>query len=167
MALKYSFHDVITAGHDAPVKLRVLQNRCLVPGWYAIHLERWLNYYHSSQVACVTRTQWWAMLCSKWTNTSVKYFSSAKLAWVGLCVNQALWIAGRYFVFVVKERLVYSFVSPWGQCLNLLDYNGSKLPLRVTLSGGKTSSCFHKNDKICQLQDPMKCGLHFCYCKRI
>lgn len=50
VALKYSFHDVITAGHDAPVKLRVLQNRCLVPGWYAIHLERWLNHYHSSQV---------------------------------------------------------------------------------------------------------------------
>ncbi len=53
VALKYSFHDVITAGHDAPVKLRVLQNRCLVPGWYAIHLERWLNYYHSSQVSWV------------------------------------------------------------------------------------------------------------------
>lgn len=53
VALKYSFHDVITAGHDAPVKLRVLQNRCLVPGWYAIHLERWLNYYHSSQVPWV------------------------------------------------------------------------------------------------------------------
>lgn len=50
VALKYSFHDVITAGRDAPVKLRVLQNRCLVPGWYAIHLERWLNFYHSSQV---------------------------------------------------------------------------------------------------------------------
>lgn len=50
VALKYSFHDVITAGHDAPVKLRVLQNRCLVPGWYAAHLERWLNSYHSSQV---------------------------------------------------------------------------------------------------------------------
>lgn len=53
VALKYSFHDVITASHDAPVKLRVLQNRCLVPGWYAIHLERWLNFYHSSQVPCV------------------------------------------------------------------------------------------------------------------
>lgn len=50
VALKYSFNEVITAGHDAPVKLRVLQNRCLVPGWYAAHLERWLNYYHSSQV---------------------------------------------------------------------------------------------------------------------
>uniref|UniRef100_A0A8C7VU45 Bifunctional heparan sulfate N-deacetylase/N-sulfotransferase 1 n=1 Tax=Oncorhynchus mykiss TaxID=8022 RepID=A0A8C7VU45_ONCMY len=50
VALKYSFHDVIVATHDAPVRLRVLQNRCLVPGWYAIHLERWLNHYHSSQV---------------------------------------------------------------------------------------------------------------------
>lgn len=50
VALKYSFHDVIAAGRDAPVKQRVLQNRCLVPGWYAIHLERWLSLYHSSQV---------------------------------------------------------------------------------------------------------------------
>ncbi|CAB1337053.1 unnamed protein product, partial [Coregonus sp. 'balchen'] len=50
VALKYSFHDVITATHDSPVNLRVLQNRCLVPGWYAIHMERWLNHYHSSQV---------------------------------------------------------------------------------------------------------------------
>ncbi|KAK7922805.1 hypothetical protein WMY93_009707 [Mugilogobius chulae] len=49
VALKYSFHEVITAGHDAPIRLRVLQNRCLVPGWYAVHMERWLNYYHSSQ----------------------------------------------------------------------------------------------------------------------
>ncbi|XP_064810481.1 bifunctional heparan sulfate N-deacetylase/N-sulfotransferase 1-like isoform X2 [Oncorhynchus masou masou] len=50
VALKYSFHDVITATHDSAVKLRVLQNRCLVPGWYAVHMERWLNHYHSSQV---------------------------------------------------------------------------------------------------------------------
>ncbi|KAG7465177.1 hypothetical protein MATL_G00173560 [Megalops atlanticus] len=50
VALKYTFHDVITAPHDAPIKLRVLQNRCLVPGWYATHLERWLNHYHPSQL---------------------------------------------------------------------------------------------------------------------
>ncbi|XP_010864347.1 bifunctional heparan sulfate N-deacetylase/N-sulfotransferase 1b isoform X1 [Esox lucius] len=50
VALKYTFHDVITAGRDAPVKLRVLQNRCLVPGWYATHLERWLSHYHPSQI---------------------------------------------------------------------------------------------------------------------
>ncbi|XP_036380119.1 bifunctional heparan sulfate N-deacetylase/N-sulfotransferase 1-like [Megalops cyprinoides] len=50
VALRYTFHDVITAGHDSPLKLRILQNRCLVPGWYAIHLERWLSHYHPSQV---------------------------------------------------------------------------------------------------------------------
>ncbi|KAG9331690.1 hypothetical protein JZ751_018433 [Albula glossodonta] len=50
VALKYTFHDVITAPHDASLKLRILQNRCLVPGWYSTHLERWLSYYHPSQV---------------------------------------------------------------------------------------------------------------------
>lgn len=64
VALKYSFHDVITAGHDSPVKLRVLQNRCLVPGWYAVHLERWLNYYHSSQVS------WWDVNEARRTSSS-------------------------------------------------------------------------------------------------
>ncbi|XP_062846559.1 bifunctional heparan sulfate N-deacetylase/N-sulfotransferase 1 [Trichomycterus rosablanca] len=50
VALKYSFHDVITAPRDAPLKLRVLQSRCLGPGLYTIHLERWLTLYHSSQI---------------------------------------------------------------------------------------------------------------------
>ncbi|CAB1333206.1 unnamed protein product [Coregonus sp. 'balchen'] len=50
VALKYTFHDVITAGRDAPIKLRVLQNRCLVPGLYATHLDRWLSHYHLSQI---------------------------------------------------------------------------------------------------------------------
>lgn len=53
VAMKYSFHDVITAPRDSPAKLRVLQSRCLVPGLYAIHLERWLTHYHPNQV-CVT-----------------------------------------------------------------------------------------------------------------
>lgn len=50
MALKYTFHEVITAGPEAAPKLRTLQNRCLVPGWYATHIERWLNSYHANQV---------------------------------------------------------------------------------------------------------------------
>ncbi|XP_046899007.1 bifunctional heparan sulfate N-deacetylase/N-sulfotransferase 1-like [Hypomesus transpacificus] len=50
VALKHTFDDVITAGRDAPIKLRVLQSRCLVPGWYATHLGRWLSHYHSSQI---------------------------------------------------------------------------------------------------------------------
>lgn len=51
VALKYTFHEVITAGHDASLKLRALQNRCLVPGWYATHIERWLSAFHANQVA--------------------------------------------------------------------------------------------------------------------
>lgn len=50
MALKYTFHEVITAGPEAAPKLRTLQSRCLVPGWYATHIERWLNSYHANQV---------------------------------------------------------------------------------------------------------------------
>lgn len=51
VALKYTFHEVITAGSDASLKLRALQNRCLVPGWYATHIERWLSAFHANQVA--------------------------------------------------------------------------------------------------------------------
>lgn len=51
MALKYTFHEVITAGPDASLKLRALQSRCLVPGWYATHIERWLSAFHANQVA--------------------------------------------------------------------------------------------------------------------
>jgi hypothetical protein len=50
VALKYTFHEVITAGPDASSKLRALQNRCLVPGWYATHIERWLSAFHANQV---------------------------------------------------------------------------------------------------------------------
>uniref|UniRef100_A0A8C1YB76 Bifunctional heparan sulfate N-deacetylase/N-sulfotransferase 1 n=1 Tax=Cyprinus carpio TaxID=7962 RepID=A0A8C1YB76_CYPCA len=53
VALKYSFHDVITASHNAPVKLQVLQKRCLAPGWYATHLSRWLRHYHHDQILVV------------------------------------------------------------------------------------------------------------------
>ncbi|KAK7140938.1 hypothetical protein R3I93_015170 [Phoxinus phoxinus] len=52
-ALKYSFHDVITASHNAPVKLQILQKRCLAPGWYATHLKRWLEHFHHSQILVV------------------------------------------------------------------------------------------------------------------
>ncbi|MFT7796277.1 bifunctional heparan sulfate N-deacetylase/N-sulfotransferase 1-like isoform X1, partial [Arapaima gigas] len=50
VALKYTFHDIITADRHTPTKVRILQNRCLIPGLYATHLERWLSHYHSSQV---------------------------------------------------------------------------------------------------------------------
>ncbi|CAI9170695.1 unnamed protein product [Rangifer tarandus platyrhynchus] len=50
VALKYTFHEVISAGPDASLKLRTLQNRCLVPGWYATHIERWLSAFHANQI---------------------------------------------------------------------------------------------------------------------
>ena len=42
-ALAHSFHDVVTADITAAERpLRALQSRCLEPGKYAAHLERWL-----------------------------------------------------------------------------------------------------------------------------
>ncbi|KAJ8918343.1 hypothetical protein NQ315_008036 [Exocentrus adspersus] len=45
IANNYSFHQVITASDTAPKPLRDLRNRCLNPGKYAQHLERWLTYF--------------------------------------------------------------------------------------------------------------------------
>ncbi|XP_024083430.1 bifunctional heparan sulfate N-deacetylase/N-sulfotransferase isoform X2 [Cimex lectularius] len=50
VALNYSFYDVITASDTAPKALRDLRNRCLNPGRYAQHLERWLLYYPQQQL---------------------------------------------------------------------------------------------------------------------
>ncbi|XP_043925306.1 bifunctional heparan sulfate N-deacetylase/N-sulfotransferase 1 [Protopterus annectens] len=50
VAGKYTFYEVITADVGAPSRVRTLQSRCLVPGWYSTHLERWLSYYHSNQI---------------------------------------------------------------------------------------------------------------------
>ena len=41
--------QVITASDSAPKSLRDLRNRCLNPGKYAQHFERWLNFYPSQQ----------------------------------------------------------------------------------------------------------------------
>lgn len=37
--------QVITATDTAPKPLRDLRNRCLNPGKYATHLERWMTYF--------------------------------------------------------------------------------------------------------------------------
>lgn len=44
-ANNYTFHQVITASDTASKPLRDLRNRCLNPGKYAQHLERWLTYF--------------------------------------------------------------------------------------------------------------------------
>lgn len=50
-ALQFNFYEVITTGPGAPSDLKALQRRCLVPGWYAVHIERWLAHFAASQVA--------------------------------------------------------------------------------------------------------------------
>ncbi|KAM4707626.1 bifunctional heparan sulfate N-deacetylase/N-sulfotransferase 3-like [Discoglossus pictus] len=56
-ALKFSFYEVITAGVHAPSELRSLQKKCLVPGWYATHIERWLEHFSPSQLLIVDGQQ--------------------------------------------------------------------------------------------------------------
>ncbi|KAI1236412.1 hypothetical protein IHE44_0001704, partial [Lamprotornis superbus] len=53
VALNYTFYQVISAKSQAPQELRTLQSRCLFPGWYSTHLERWLTYYPSGQLLIV------------------------------------------------------------------------------------------------------------------
>ncbi|XP_043842338.1 bifunctional heparan sulfate N-deacetylase/N-sulfotransferase 2 isoform X3 [Dromiciops gliroides] len=53
VALNHTFYQVISAPPQAPSALRALQNRCLIPGYYSTHLQRWLTYYPSGQVLIV------------------------------------------------------------------------------------------------------------------
>lgn len=57
-ALNYTFYQVISASSQAPLALRSLQKRCLVPGYYSTHLQRWLTYYPSGQVQSPNRSHW-------------------------------------------------------------------------------------------------------------
>jgi heparan sulfate N-deacetylase/N-sulfotransferase NDST2 len=49
--------QVITASDSAPKPLRDLRNRCLNPGKYAQHLERWLAYYPAQQLHIIDGEQ--------------------------------------------------------------------------------------------------------------
>uniref|UniRef100_A0AAY4CB85 [heparan sulfate]-glucosamine N-sulfotransferase n=1 Tax=Denticeps clupeoides TaxID=299321 RepID=A0AAY4CB85_9TELE len=49
----FSQLDVVTAPPSSPADLLTLQNRCLVPGHYATHLERWLRHYPPRQLYIV------------------------------------------------------------------------------------------------------------------
>ena len=51
MAKKYSFYEVIRARRKtSPAALISLQRRCLDPGFYADHLEKWLEYIDAKDV---------------------------------------------------------------------------------------------------------------------
>ncbi|KAM9329093.1 bifunctional heparan sulfate N-deacetylase/N-sulfotransferase 4 [Gastrophryne carolinensis] len=52
-AQKYSFYEVITADSTASLELQTLKKKCLVPGWYASHIERWLTYFPPSQLLII------------------------------------------------------------------------------------------------------------------
>ncbi|CAH2300703.1 bifunctional heparan sulfate N-deacetylase N-sulfotransferase 4 [Pelobates cultripes] len=52
-ALKFSFYEVISAGNSANSELLALQRRCLIPGCYASHIERWLTYFPPSQLLII------------------------------------------------------------------------------------------------------------------
>ncbi|XP_025083666.1 bifunctional heparan sulfate N-deacetylase/N-sulfotransferase-like isoform X2 [Pomacea canaliculata] len=56
-ALNYTFYSIITADERMPRHVRELQSRCLVPGMYAQHLVRWLDYFPSRQVFIIDGEQ--------------------------------------------------------------------------------------------------------------
>jgi len=51
VALEHSFYEVMSADENARHSLKEIKHRCLNPGLYAQHLERWLSYYDQSQVS--------------------------------------------------------------------------------------------------------------------
>nr|XP_014435981.1 bifunctional heparan sulfate N-deacetylase/N-sulfotransferase 4 isoform X2 [Pelodiscus sinensis] len=56
-ALKFNFYEVIASDHWAPSELKTLQKRCLIPGWYATHIERWLTHFPTSQLLIIDGQQ--------------------------------------------------------------------------------------------------------------
>ncbi|XP_053559564.1 bifunctional heparan sulfate N-deacetylase/N-sulfotransferase 4 [Bombina bombina] len=52
-ALRFSFYEVITADHSASSEVQSLKRRCLLPGCYATHIERWLIYFPASQLLII------------------------------------------------------------------------------------------------------------------
>ncbi|NXA09666.1 NDST4 sulfotransferase, partial [Sapayoa aenigma] len=56
-ALKFNFYEVITCSPWAPAEIRALQRRCLAPGWYALHIERWLAHFPASQLLIIDGQQ--------------------------------------------------------------------------------------------------------------
>ncbi|NXM48155.1 NDST4 sulfotransferase, partial [Gymnorhina tibicen] len=56
-ALKFNFYEVITSSPWAPSEIRALQRRCLTPGWYALHIERWLTHFPASQLLIIDGQQ--------------------------------------------------------------------------------------------------------------
>ncbi|XP_053112575.1 bifunctional heparan sulfate N-deacetylase/N-sulfotransferase 4 isoform X5 [Hemicordylus capensis] len=56
-ALKFNFYEVITSDNWVPSELKMLQKKCLTPGWYAIHIDRWLTHFPTSQLLIIDGQQ--------------------------------------------------------------------------------------------------------------
>ena len=56
-ATNFSFKEVLLAGADSPSPLVSLRSRCLQPGHYAVHLERWLAHYKASRLLVIDGLQ--------------------------------------------------------------------------------------------------------------
>ena len=56
-ALTHTFHEILTAGPEASKPLLSLQSRCLEPGKYAVHLEKWLAQVGPDQLVIVDGDQ--------------------------------------------------------------------------------------------------------------
>uniref|UniRef100_A0A8C4SDQ9 [heparan sulfate]-glucosamine N-sulfotransferase n=1 Tax=Erpetoichthys calabaricus TaxID=27687 RepID=A0A8C4SDQ9_ERPCA len=57
VALNHTFYQVVSATPSASPELQALQSRCLTPGKYAMHLNRWLQHFQASQLLVVDGTQ--------------------------------------------------------------------------------------------------------------
>ncbi|XP_032784405.2 bifunctional heparan sulfate N-deacetylase/N-sulfotransferase isoform X1 [Daphnia magna] len=56
-ALNHTFYQVLTAGDAQSKALRDLRFRCLSPGMYAHHLDRWLLYFPPQQISVIDGEQ--------------------------------------------------------------------------------------------------------------
>lgn len=56
-ALNHTFYQVLTAGEGQSKALRALRYRCLNPGTYAHHLDRWLLYFPPQQMLIIDGEQ--------------------------------------------------------------------------------------------------------------
>ncbi|XP_063271333.1 bifunctional heparan sulfate N-deacetylase/N-sulfotransferase 4 [Prinia subflava] len=56
-ALSSNFYQAISCGPRAPPELRALQRRCLAPGCYALHIQRWLAHFPASQLLIIDGQQ--------------------------------------------------------------------------------------------------------------
>ncbi|CAB4057409.1 NDST2 [Lepeophtheirus salmonis] len=52
-AISNSFFDIISANSTSSKVVRVLQSRCLEPGKYFLHFERWMHYFKSRKILII------------------------------------------------------------------------------------------------------------------